>query len=181
MVACSASNCPLESTVTCNFGFYDSEGNAVVYNDTLSVTTLREGNKVIYVYRKMGYPSVTLNYPDSAYIDNGYSETKSIVRNDSVLVNKLTAAHSMSLPMSYFSSSDTLIITYSSISNKDTIYITHDSFSFVELPECGTHRFHNIKDVKYTESGIFSISVSDPHVNYDGNENIKIFFNGTAQ
>ncbi len=180
IVACSASNCPLESTVTCNYGFYDSEGNPVVYNDTITISTLLDGHKNIFIYRKLGYPTVSLDHQDSSYINNGYSEYKSTVRKDTILINKLSGAHSMKLPMSYFSSTDTLVVTYASISNKDTIYISHDSFSYVDLPECGTHRFHSLKDIKSTESGIFSISIVNPHVNYDGNENVKIYFNGTA-
>ena len=31
LFGCSASNCPLENTVTCNYGFYDSEGNPVYH------------------------------------------------------------------------------------------------------------------------------------------------------
>lgn len=181
LVACGASNCPLESTVTCNFGFYDSEGNAVVYNDTISVTTLLPGNKVVYIYRKLGYPIVTLNKQDSTYINNGYSESRSTVRKDTILMNSISGIHTMNLPMSYFSANDTLVITYSSISNKDTIYVSHDSYSYVDLPECGTHRFHTLKEIHTTESGIYAVSIVNPYVNYDGNENVKIFLNGTAQ
>ena len=178
--SCSASNCPLESTVLCNYGFYDSEGTAVTYTDTISVTTLLPGMKTVYIYRKLGYPTMTLNSQDSSYIESGYSETISEVRRDTLLRNKLTNVSTMSLPMQYFSSSDTLIISYSSISNKDTLYISHDSYSHIDLPECGTHRFHTLREIRSTDSGIFGVEISNPRVNYEGRENVKIYFNGTA-
>ena len=61
---CSASNCPLENTVTCNYGFYDSEGTAVTYNDTITVSTLLPGTKTVYIYRRLGYSTVTLDKQD---------------------------------------------------------------------------------------------------------------------
>ena len=54
-VACSSSNCPMSTEVTCNYHFYDSEGNAVTCTDTFSVKTLLPGYKQVYTYRKLGY------------------------------------------------------------------------------------------------------------------------------
>ena len=82
--------------------------------------------------------------------------------------------------MSYYSNNDTIIITYSSISNKDTLYINHSSYTHVDLPECGTARFHTLKDIHATDIGINNVEIVDASVNYEGNENIKIYFNGTA-
>ncbi len=181
LFGCSASNCPLENTVTCNYGFYDSEGNPVRYNDTLTVSTLLPGLKTVYIYRQLGYLPVTLDHQDSSYISKGYSESKQVVRRDTILINKLSGGSSISLPMQYYSHNDTIIFSYSSISNKDTLYIQHDSYSYVDLPECGTHRFHTITDLRTTYSGISQVELTNPRVNYDGKENIKIYFNGTAE
>ena len=181
IVACSASNCPLENTVTCNYGFYDSEGTSVSYNDTITVSTLLPGNKTIFVYRQLGSLPITLDHQDSSYIEKGFSQTISTVRRDTILINKLSSASSMSVPMQHFSNNDTIIISYSSISNKDTLYISHNSYSFVDLPECGTHRFHQLTGIRSTYSGISNIEITNSHVNYDGNENVKIYFNGVAE
>ena len=181
LFGCSASNCPLENTVTCNYGFYDSEGNPVRYNDTLTVSTLLPGLKTVYIYRQLGYLPVTLDHQDSSYISKGYSESKQVVRRDTILINKLSGGSSISLPMQYYSHNDTIIFSYSSISNKDTLYIQHDSYSYVDLPECGTHRFHTITGLRTTYSGISQVELTTPRVNYDGKENIKIYFNGTAE
>ncbi len=180
LCACSANNCPLESTVTCNYGFYDSEGVAVEYEDTISVRTLLPGMKTVYTYRKLGQRTVVLDKRDSTYIKNGYTETVSETRRDAVLASNVHNASSMKIQMSYYSNFDTLIFDYSSISNKDTVYLTHDSYSNVELPECGTHRFHHLKEIRCTHYGIDRIEIGNPDVNYKGNENVKVYFNGSA-
>ncbi len=178
---CSASNCPLENTVTCNYGFYDSEGTAVTYNDTITVSTLLPGTKTVYIYRRLGYTTVTLDKQDSSYIENGYSQSTAVVRRDTILLNRLSGASTMSVPMKYFSDNDTIILSYASISNKDTLYVSHDSYSYVELPECGTQRFHTLTGLRSTYSGISGIEIVNPKVNYDGKENVKIYFNGTVE
>ena len=62
-----------------------------------------------------------------------------------------------------------------------TLEVSADAKSNVELPECGTHRFHHLKEVRSTSYGIDHININNPDVNYKGNENLKIFFNGSAQ
>lgn len=180
LCACSASNCPLESTVTCNYGFYDSQGTAITYNDTISVSTLLAGHKTQYIYRKLGSPTLTYDHPDSSLILDGYTQTQREVRCDTVLANKLINAQRMSLPMAYFSTSDTLVINYASLTNNDTIYVGHFGYSNVELPECGAHRFHQLQSVSSTSYGIDHIEIVQPTVDYEGKENIRIFFNGTV-
>ena len=178
---CSASNCPLENTVTCNYGFYDSEGTAVTYNDTITVSTLLPGTKTVYIYRRLGYTTVTLDKQDSSYIKNGYNQSTAVVRRDTILLNRISGASTMSVPMKYFSDNDTIILSYASISNKDTLYVSHDSYSYVELPECGTQRFHTLTGLRSTYNGISGIEIVNPKVNYDGKENVKIYFNGTVE
>ena len=178
---CSSNNCPLESTVRCNIGFYDSEATAISYGDTITVRTLLPGNKSIYTYRKTGSTLITLEYRDTTLLKAGYTETVTEARRDTILVNKAVGKSSISLPMSYYNSADTLIFTYASISRKDTIEVSHDNYTHIELPECGAHYFHTITSIDYTEAAIDHIEINNPTVNYDGNENIRIYFNGVAQ
>lgn len=167
--------------MTCNYGFYDSEGTAVTYNDTITVSTLLPGTKTVYIYRRLGYTTVTLDKQDSSYIKNGYNQSTAVVRRDTILLNRISGASTMSVPMKYFSDNDTIILSYASISNKDTLYVSHDSYSYVELPECGTQRFHTLTGLRSTYSGISGIEIVNPKVNYDGKENVKIYFNGTVE
>lgn len=180
LMACSSNNCPLENYVACNYGFYDAEGTAVTLLDTITVKTLLPGYKTVYTYRKLGSFTVTKEYEDASLTDAGYSMTPEVVRRDTILVNSLSKASTFQLPMSFFNNEDTLVITYSSIALPDTIKVTHSSYPYVELPECGSYRFHNLLKVSATDRHIDHIEIANPKVNYEGNENIKIYLNGTA-
>ena len=181
LFGCSSNNCPLDNYVACNYHFYDYEGKAVTLLDTLTVKTLLPGYKTVYVYNKLGYTPVTLNHRDSSYIDNGFVEKIETVRRDTVLVNKLTNASSFQVPMSYFNAEDTLVFSYKSIILSDTIKVAHQSYPHVELPECGTYRFHNLRSINCTNRYIDRIEISNSKVNYEGKENVKIFFNPTEE
>jgi hypothetical protein len=87
----------------------------------------------------------------------------------------------MKLPMSFFNTCDTLILSYRRISRKDTIKIEHISYPYVELPECGTYRYHTLKTITATDAAIDRIEIGNPQVNYEGEENIKIYFNGVVE
>ena len=180
LVGCYSNNCPLENSVTCNYGFYDAEGTAITYQDTITVTTLMPGYKTVYTYRKLGNLTVTKDYSDTALINQGYTESVSQQRKDTILLNNLYGASSMKVPMSYFHEMDTLVVAYRSITRKDTIKIQHSSYANVELPECGTYRFHTLQNIWSTDAAIDHIEISDSKVNYDGEINVKIFFNGVA-
>lgn len=87
----------------------------------------------------------------------------------------------MKVPMSYFHDCDTLVFSYSRITLKDTLKVFHDSYPHVELPECGTYRFHTLKDIKATDAALDHVEISESSVDYDGNTNIKLYFNGVVE
>lgn len=178
--ACSSSNCPLDNTVECNIGFYDMDGNATTLADELTVTTLLDGSTVVYIYRKLGEQTVTQSRRDSTLIAQGYTETVSTVRRDTVLLNKVTGASSISVPMSYYCECDTLIFKYASVSSADTVKIWHNNYPYVELPECGSYMFHNISGVSVTDISLDHSEVSKSKVDYEGLENVKLYLNEGA-
>lgn len=181
LAACYSNNCPLDNKVTCNFGLYDAEGNEIKYNDTITVTTLMPGYKTVYTYRKLGNMTVVKEERDETLIEQGYSETTSRQRNDTILLNKATGASSIKLPMSYYKEADTLVFSYALISLKDTIKLRHSNYPHVELPECGAHRFHTLLGIDATDAAFDHVEIGNPHVDYDGNINVKIYFNGVAE
>lgn len=180
LIGCYSNNCPMENTVLCNYYFYDAEGTPIKYMESITVKTLMPGWKPLYTYKKLGNLTVTKDYIDQELIDEGYTMTESTQRNDTILLNNKSDATYMSLPMSYFNNADTLVLSYSGISQKDTIIVEQDSYPHVELPECGTYRYHTLKSIKATDAAIDHIEISHPVVNYDGNENVKIYFNGVV-
>lgn len=179
--SCYSNNCPLNNIVTCNYYFYDSEGTPITYGDTITVSTLMPGHKTVYTYRKLGNPPITKDEQDLELIAQGYTESTSLQRNDTILLNKKYGAASLEIPMSYFRDADTLVFTYGSISLKDTIKIRHSSYPHVELPECGTYRFHTLQSITATDAAIDHIEISNAKVTYDGKENIKVYFNGVIE
>jgi len=181
LVACSSNNCPLENIVTCNYHFYDREGVAIKYGDTFTVTTLLPGTKTVYIYRKLGYTTVTVDQPDTAYTNAGYTETIGTARRDTVLVNKVQDRSYVQVPMSYYNKADTLVFAYSSISRRDTIIVEHDAYPHVELPECGTHFYHTLRSIRVTDAAIDHIEIVNPLVNNEKKENVKIYFNGVVE
>lgn len=181
LTGCYSNNCPLENTVTCNFGFFDAEGNSISYQDTITVTTLKPGYKTVYTYRKLGNLTVTKDEQDTALINQGYTETTSQQRKDTILLSNKYNVSSIKVPMSYFNEEDTLIFSYRMISLKDTIKIRHTSFPHVELPECGAYRFHSLRGITATDAAIDHIEIINTSVNYDGSTNIKIYFNGVVE
>jgi len=147
----------------------------------ITVSTLMPGWKTVYIYRQMGSYTVEREERDSVLLNQGYVETVTQRRNDSILINKISGTSQIEVPMSYFNSCDTLIFSYENISLKDTIKIEHSSYAHVELPECGSYRFHTLKSIKATDAAIDHIEISNPKVNYEGAENVKIFFNGIVE
>lgn len=181
LTACYSNNCPLENKVTCNYGFYDAAGNAIKYDDTITVTTLKPGYKTVYTYRKLGNLTVVKDERDEALLEQGYTETTSQQRNDTILLNKVTEVSSIKLPMSYYKESDTLVFSYAFISLRDTIKLQHKGYPHVELPECGAHRFHTLTGISATDAAIDHVEISDARVTYDGYINVKIYFNGEVE
>ena len=181
LLACSSNNCPLGSTVQCNYYFYDRNGIAIKYGDSFSVTTLLPGEKTVYTYRKLAYQTETRNSRDTTLVNAGYTETVGTARKDTLLVNKASGRAYIQVPMSYFNKADTLIFDYSSISGNDTIIVEHDGYAHVELPECGTHVYHHLRSVRSTDAAIDHLEITNPLVDYEGNENIRIYFNDVVE
>lgn len=179
--ACSSNNCPVENTVACNYYFYDSAGKAISLNDTLTVSIMLPGHDTIFQYRYTGTPHINSKVRIDSLLEKGYKEVMVVTRHDSVLVNKATKTATLKLPMAYFLDADTIIFDYASLSNNDTLCISHDNMTHVELPECGSYMFHRITNATCTEAAIEKIEIANPSVDYEGKENIKIYFAGTVE
>ena len=144
---CSGNNCPLESTVTCNYYFYDMDGTQVSYGDAITISALRGAEN----------------------------------RKDTI-INQITGKAMVKLPMAFYQKTDTLVFDYAELIKNDTIIVTHDSYVHVDLPECGNLYFHHISDIQLRgEAAIDHIELVEPMVNYEGKENVRIYFNGTVE
>ncbi len=174
-VACSTASCPMDTVVTCNYSFYNADGEQSPLYDTLTVTIRKDIQA--YVYRKTGKNDTILRQRSTVLIDSGYTESVESLSIDTILLNRKVNATSMSIPMSYYRSVDTLVFHYGKILLPDTVWLFHTGYTHVETPECGSYRFHNLSEIRTTDRCIDRATIADPSVNYQGNVNLNIYFN----
>lgn len=181
LIGCYSNNCPVNNIVTCNYYFYDSEGTPIKYEPAITVSAILPGSKTVYVYRQLGYETIISETIKEELIKEGYTQSTQLYRNDTILINKASDQQYLQVPMSYFNNADTLLFTYSDISLPDTIFVEHESYAHVDLPECGSFRYHSLKSIRATDNAIDHIEIVNSTVNYDQAENVKIYFNGVAR
>lgn len=167
--------------MTCNYYFYDSEGTPIKYEPAITVSAILPGSKTVYVYRQLGYETIISETIKEELVKEGYTQSTQLYRNDTILINKASDQQYLQVPMSYFNNADTLLFTYSDISLPDTIFVEHESYAHVDLPECGSFRYHSLKSIRATDNAIDHIEIVNSTVNYDQAENVKIYFNGVAR
>lgn len=181
LIGCYSNNCPVNNIVTCNYYFYDSEGTPIKYEPAITVSAILPGSKTVYVYRQLGYETIISETIKEELVKEGYTQSTQLYRNDTILINKASDQQYLQVPMSYFNNADTLLFTYSDISLPDTIFVEHESYAHVDLPECGSFRYHSLKSIRATDNAIDHIEIVNSTVNYDQAENVKIYFNGVAR
>ena len=103
--------------------------------------------------------------------------TASIMINgrDSIVVNHATNAKELTLPMSYTNACDTLILNFFDRYN-DTLYINHENIPIYQSMECGVIMHHRLTGAAYTRNFIDSRAIKSAEINFNPNENIKLYF-----
>lgn len=94
--------------------------------------------------------------------------------NETIVVNHVSNASGLQLPMSYANDCDTTIIRYDN-NITDTIYIAHENIPYYISMECGTVMYHKILSLQHTHNFIDSAAIVNDYVNFDYNENIKLY------
>lgn len=93
---------------------------------------------------------------------------------DSIVINQVKGTQDLAIPMSYTHDCDTVIFTYDRIYT-DTLYVGHSNTPYFISLTCGTGMFHTLKEIRYTQSIIDSAAIINHTINYDPNENIKLY------
>ena len=94
---------------------------------------------------------------------------------DSIVVNHLTNAKELTLPMSYTADCDTVILNFFD-RHHDTLYIGHKNIPIYQSMECGVIMHHKLTGTAGTAHYIDSLAINNANVNFDQNENIKLYF-----
>ncbi len=101
---------------------------------------------------------------------------------DSILYNRGVNTSYLSLPMSYWNDTDTLVFLLESddYTLSSTLYVSKTNVQHHESPDCPTTMFHQLTDINFVSNVIDSVIISRPEVNYLQDENIKVYFHTSS-
>lgn len=151
--ACVSIDCPLDNQVVMTLTFFDSAtGASVNISDSLSVFGLKDGKEEILFNRGISLKSITL-------------------------------------PLNQASDFDTLLLVFHNETERveDTLFLQHSRQAHFEAIDCPATTFHRLLSSKlkvHSTASILpiidSVIISNPNVNYEDVENIKVFFRSSA-
>lgn len=137
----------------------DCNINNVAYNRIQLYSAIADGDTIV---------SGKYSYPDTLTV-------KLVVNgNDSIIVNRLVGASELQLPICFTQECDTLVFEYSGADN-DTLYIEHTNIPYFVSSDCGMAMYHHLTGLRHTHSLIDSAAIKEAFINYDWNENIKLY------
>lgn len=145
----------IAAITACDNG-YDCELNNTAY-DNMGFYTITDGKENPYAYPSPLTVSLMIN------------------GKDSIMINHITDASEVSLPMSYTYDCDTVVFHYDD-GLQDSLYISHTNTPYYQSMECGTLMFHQLDGIRHTNTWIENATIVNKNVNFEGNENIKIYF-----
>ena len=94
--------------------------------------------------------------------------------SDSLVINNMTSDTELALPMCYTQECDTLLLEFGTITT-DTLFVEHTNIPYFISMDCGTGMYHNITGLRHTKNFIDSAAIIHPFINFDANENIKLY------
>ena len=92
-----------------------------------------------------------------------------------IVVNNVTNTNELTLPVSYTNDCDTIILNFLDQYN-DTLYIGHENIPIYQSMECGVIMHHRVTGGTNTGYFIDSMAINNANINFDYNENIKLYF-----
>lgn len=151
---CTNIDCPLDNRVVMTLGFMaSSTQKTLALTDTLSVYGLKNGS-------------------------------------EQLLFNKGIAITTMTLPLNHAADKDTLLFTFAngSVKDTDTLIVHHSRQIHFESLDCPASTFHTIRSLEWkprnTSSSLLSIdsvTISNPNVQYEDVENLKVYLRSPLQ
>lgn len=162
--ACEVENCPPNAMTYAHFTLSDQYGNTFKTSDT--ITVIGQTWADVTVYDKQ---------PDGSLLPRVV--TDSLISD--TIINRENAANSFSIPLSY-ADETRIVFAYASLEHAfvgtDTLYIKHRNIPYFTNLDCGAMMFYEITDATTTRHRLDSISVTNPNIDNNEKENIKIYF-----
>lgn len=126
-------------------------------------------------YNRIKFYNIDSYNTESEYQFPEYLTVSLIVNNkDSIVINHLANAGDLKLPMSYTHECDTVVFHYENNAT-DTLFVKHENIPYFISMECGLAMYHRIQGVTHTNVFIDSVAIINDYVNFDYNENIKLY------
>ena len=126
-------------------------------------------------YNRIKFYEVNENGTETEYtFPDALTVSMMVNGRDSIVVNHITNAKELTLPMSYTSNCDTVILRFLDRYN-DTLYIHHSNIPIYQSMECGVIMHHTITGSTHTANFIDSMAINTANVNFDHNENIRLY------
>lgn len=93
-----------------------------------------------------------------------------------LLLNKISNVSKVTLPLSYYFDTDTLVFTVKGedYELQDTVWVSKSNTPHYESPDCPNTMFHLITDVKCTHEFIEKVTITGNIVSYAKGENLQI-------
>jgi hypothetical protein len=95
VVSCSTIDCPVDNLVETRYRFYNTNGDSLVLNDTLSITSMRADGEEVLLNKKVGGATIQVpisySHPEDVLVFNIYNKVYSFV--DTVWVKKDDIPH----------------------------------------------------------------------------------------
>ena len=157
--ACESEDCPPNALAYAHLSLVNQYGNAI--RITVPVTVIGQVQADVTVHDTLADGSIV----ERVVRDSLLSDT---------LVNQESGASSFSLPLSY-GSETRFIISYDG-QDQDRITIKHRNIPYFMNVDCGTMMFHQIGEATTTFHQIDSLVVTNPNIDNNEKENIKLYF-----
>ena len=94
--------------------------------------------------------------------------------NDSIVINHMTDASELQLPVSYTHECDTVVFEYEE-GGTDTLFVGHSNIPYFISTDCGMAMYHKLTTLRHTNNLIDSANINDPTINFSWHENIKLY------
>lgn len=147
MAGCTSIDCPVQNLVYTNYALQKADGK-----------------------------------PDTLTYDTLWIWTQRADQTDTLLLNQLcgSSATAFSLPISYTQPEDVFcMLLADTLGNYylDTLRIKKENIPHFESVDCQAAYFHEITSVSTTHNALDSVTINNPHVNYDTTtEHFHLYF-----
>ncbi|MBO4444133.1 MAG: hypothetical protein J5814_05130 [Bacteroidaceae bacterium] len=123
--------------------------------------------------------TATLNFYSRSGAAVAYTDTLTVTvvgaKGDSVILNRKKNASGFTFPLGYTHDCDTFVLHYTR-DVCDSLFLWHDNHPYFISLDCGTAMFHTLTRAECTHTLLQEAVIVNPEINYDGQENIKLYF-----